>query len=127
MADSPRELVGLDVTGAITFECYPRFIKGGFQDYERLGVKDPLPSPSMFPPYGRGCQEQRLLESPHEGVEFLELTSPSGDHSNRLRTSRDLRGTLDQSSNQAQEFLLLRSVAGSDEKGSDLNVHDLST
>src|SRR6476646_7418056 len=46
------------------------------------GSKDPLLSPSMFPPYGRGCQEQRLLESPpHEGVEFLELTSPSGDHS----------------------------------------------
>src|SRR6266550_3619876 len=44
------------------------------------GSKVPLPSPSMFPPYGRGCQEQRLLESPHEGVEFLELTNPSGDH-----------------------------------------------
>jgi hypothetical protein len=40
------------------------------------------------------------------------------------RTSGEL---LDQSSNQAQEFLLLRSVAGCNEKGSDLNVHDLST
>jgi len=41
------------------------------------------------------------------------------------------RGTsgelLDQRSNQAQEFLLLWSVASRDEKGSDLNVRDLST
>jgi hypothetical protein len=35
--------------------------------------------------------------------------------------------SLDQRSNQAQEFLLLRSVASCDEKGSDLNVGDLST
>jgi hypothetical protein len=35
--------------------------------------------------------------------------------------------SLNQRSNQAQEFLLLRSVAGSDEKGSDLNVGNLST
>jgi hypothetical protein len=32
-----------------------------------------------------------------------------------------------QRSNQAQEFLLLWSVAGRDEKGSDLNVGDLAT
>ena len=41
------------------------------------------------------------------------------------------RGTsgelLGQRSNQAQEFLLLWSVASRDEKGSDLNVRDLST
>jgi hypothetical protein len=35
--------------------------------------------------------------------------------------------SLNQRSNQAQEFLLLRSVASSDEKGSDLNVGNLST
>jgi hypothetical protein len=34
---------------------------------------------------------------------------------------------LDQRSNQAQEFLLLWSVASCDEKSSDLNVGDLST
>src|ERR1700730_14471312 len=39
MADSSRELVGPDITDAATLERYPRFIKGGFQDYERLGVK----------------------------------------------------------------------------------------
>src|SRR5258707_4853902 len=35
--------------------------------------------------------------------------------------------SLDQRSNQAQEFLLLRSAASRDEKGSDLNVGGLST
>jgi len=52
MADSSRELVGPDITAAATLERYPRFIKGGFQDYERLGVKRSTASPSMFPPYG---------------------------------------------------------------------------
>jgi hypothetical protein len=33
---------------------------------------------------------------------------------------------LDQRSNQAQQFLLLWSIASRDEKGSDLNVDDLS-
>jgi hypothetical protein len=39
MADSSRELVGSDITAAASFESYPRFIKGGFQDYEGLGIK----------------------------------------------------------------------------------------
>src|SRR2546421_9679450 len=39
MADASRELVGPDVTAAVSFESYPRFIKGGFQDYEGLGIK----------------------------------------------------------------------------------------
>jgi hypothetical protein len=39
MADSSRELVGPDVSAAVSFESYPRFIKGGFQDYEGLGIK----------------------------------------------------------------------------------------
>jgi hypothetical protein len=34
---------------------------------------------------------------------------------------------LDQRSNQADEFLLFRSVASRDEKGSDLNIGDLAT
>ena len=47
-------------------------------------------------------------------------------HSLKLRANRDL-GLLDQGSNQAQDFLLLWSVASRDQKGSDLNVRDLST
>ena len=39
MADSSRELVGPDIAAAVILERYPRFIKGGFQDYERLGVR----------------------------------------------------------------------------------------
>jgi len=47
MANSSSELDGPDVSAAVTFESYPRFIKGGFS-----GSKDPLAIPSMFPPYG---------------------------------------------------------------------------
>jgi hypothetical protein len=39
MADSSRELVGSDITAAVAFERYPRFIKGAFQDYQGLGIK----------------------------------------------------------------------------------------
>src|SRR5260221_10416541 len=39
MADSSRELVGPDITAAVTFESYPRFIKGGFEDDEGVGIK----------------------------------------------------------------------------------------
>src|SRR6516164_11412819 len=34
-----RELARLDGSAAVTLESYPRFIKGGFQDYEGLGIK----------------------------------------------------------------------------------------
>ena len=65
---------------------------------------------------------------PQKVVESLKLTGPSGDHS---KSSIETPGTawelLGQSSNQAQQFLLLWSVASRDEKGSDLNVRDLST
>src|SRR5947209_1798969 len=37
MADSSRELVGSDISAAGGLESYPRFIEGGFQDYEGLG------------------------------------------------------------------------------------------
>ena len=39
VADPPRELVGPDGSAAVTLERYPRFIKGGFQDYKGLGIK----------------------------------------------------------------------------------------
>jgi hypothetical protein len=51
MADSSRELVGPDIVAAAILERYPRFIKRGFEDYQGLGIKRPLPIPSMFPPY----------------------------------------------------------------------------
>jgi hypothetical protein len=59
MANSSRELVGPDVSAAVTFESYPRFIKNGFQDYQGLeaggtaelmafsGHKTDLPKPAI--------------------------------------------------------------------------------
>jgi hypothetical protein len=49
MADASRELVGPDVTAAVSFESYPRFIKGGSRITRVSGSKDPLPIRSMFP------------------------------------------------------------------------------
>src|SRR5215471_1170556 len=39
MADSARELGRLDSSAAVTLESYPRFIKGGFENYQGLGIK----------------------------------------------------------------------------------------
>jgi hypothetical protein len=40
MADSSGELGGPDITAAVRFESYPRFIKGGFENYEGLGINN---------------------------------------------------------------------------------------
>jgi hypothetical protein len=82
MADMSRELVGPDVSAAVTFESYPRFIKGGFQDYERLGVKSSAAESKHVPSLrSRLPGTTSFWSLAHERVEFLELTSPSGDHS----------------------------------------------
>jgi hypothetical protein len=57
-----------------------------------------------------------------DGPVGLATPSPIGVSTDALPIS-----VLDQRSNQAQEFLLLWSVASGDEKGSDLDVGDLST
>jgi hypothetical protein len=63
MADAPREFVGPDVAAAVTFESYPRFIKGGFQDYERLGIKRPTANSNHVPLTTiEVARKQRLLE-----------------------------------------------------------------
>jgi len=49
MADSSREFVGLDITAAVSLESYPRFIKGGFQDYEGLWIKRPTADSKHVP------------------------------------------------------------------------------
>src|SRR5262249_38375268 len=41
------------------------------------GSKDPLPIPSMFPPYDRGCQDNVFWSLPQKVVEFLELPGAS--------------------------------------------------
>jgi hypothetical protein len=67
MADSSRELVRPDITAAVKFESYPRFIKGGFQDYEGLGIKrSTADSKHVSLPTIEVARKQRLLESPPE-------------------------------------------------------------
>ena len=129
MADSSRELVGPDITAAVSLESYPRFIKGGFQDYEGLGIKRSIADSKHVPSLRiEVARKQRLLESPPESSRIFGINWNFG---RSFQIAIEHRGTsgklLDQRSNQAQEFLLLWSVASRDEKGSDLNVHDLST
>src|SRR5262249_2791812 len=61
MADSSREFVGPDVIAAVSLESYPRFIKGGFQDYEGLGIKRPIADSKHVPsPRFEVARKQRL-------------------------------------------------------------------
>jgi hypothetical protein len=129
MADSSRELVRPDITDAASFESYPRFIKGGFQDYEGLGIKrftaDSKHVPSLR---SRLLGKQRLLESPPESSRIFGITLHFGQSFQiEAIEHRGTSGELpDQLSNQAQEVLLLWSVASRDEQGADLNVGDLA-
>jgi hypothetical protein len=56
--------LGQNVAAAVGLESYPRLIKGGFQDYEGLGIKRPaVPIRCMFPSQrSGGCQEKRPLK-----------------------------------------------------------------
>ena len=80
----------------------------------------------------RPCRPSSSLEVEQSGPSRWASTSTG--HSPALPTAsisiaspNEPEKSLNQRSNQAQEFLLLRSVAGCDEKGSDLNVGNLST
>src|SRR5438094_9875771 len=80
MADSSGELVGPDVSAAVTFESYPRFIKGGFQDYEGLGIKRSTAySKHVSLRTIEVARKQSLLSFHQKVVEFLELRRASGD------------------------------------------------
>jgi hypothetical protein len=75
MADSSRELVGPDITAAVTFERYPRFIKGSFQDYEGLGIKRSTAKATHVPsPTIEVVGKQDCWTLSQKVVEFLELT-----------------------------------------------------
>src|SRR6266516_1630952 len=74
MADSSRELVRPDITAAGSFESYPRFIKGGFQDYE--GSRDQkihCRFQACSLPTIEVARKQRLLESPLESSRIFEI------------------------------------------------------
>jgi hypothetical protein len=74
MADSSRELVGPYITAAATLERDPRFIKGGFQDYEGLGIKRSTADSKHVPSVRSRLLGNNLFWSlPHKEVEFLKL------------------------------------------------------
>jgi hypothetical protein len=80
MADSSRELAGPDVTDAVNFESYPRFIKGGFQDYEGLGIKRSTADSKHVPSLRSRLLGNNVFWSlPQKVVESLELTGTSGN------------------------------------------------
>src|SRR2546429_4232529 len=80
MADSPRELIGPDTSAAVTLERYPRFIKGGFQDYEGLGIKRSTADSKHVPFLRSRLLGNNVLWSlPQKVVESLELTGTSGN------------------------------------------------
>jgi hypothetical protein len=82
MADSAREFVRLDGSAAVTLESYPRFIKGGFQDYEGLGIKRSTADSKHVPSIRSRLPGNNVFSSvPQKVVEFLELPGASGDHS----------------------------------------------
>jgi hypothetical protein len=133
MANSSRELVGPDVSAAVTFESYPRFIKNGFQDYQGLGIKGSTAYSKHVPSVRSRLLGNNLFWSlPHKEVEFLKL--PAFGRSFQIEATGhrgDLRELLDQRSNQGRDrgrerqinrFLLPTTsvcaviIAGSDEQ-----------
>src|SRR5215472_11039671 len=75
MADSSRELVGPDVTAAVTFESYPRFIKGRFPGLrgsrdQKIHCRFQACSLSAI----EVARSNAFWSLPQEVVEFLELT-----------------------------------------------------
>jgi CheY-like chemotaxis protein len=91
MANSSRELVGPDVSAAVTFESYPRFIKGGFEDYEGLGIKRSTAYSKHVPSVRSRLRGNKVFESFHQKrVECLELRSAWGNHF-KLRAMLKLR------------------------------------
>src|SRR5260370_32482442 len=95
MADSSRELVGSDITAAVSLESYPRFIKGGFQDYEGVGIKRCIADSKHVPSLRiEVARKQRLLESPPESSRIFGINWNFGrSFQIAHRTSRHLGGT----------------------------------
>src|SRR5207247_11368934 len=78
MADSSRELAGPDVTDAVSFESYPRFIKGGFPDCEGLVIKRSTADAKHVPFLRSRMLGSNVLWSlPQKVVESLELIGNS--------------------------------------------------
>src|SRR5215467_15516139 len=77
-----RASSGPDITAAVSLESYPRFIKGGFQDYEGLWIKRSTVDSKHVPSVRSRLPGNKVFWSlPQKVVESLKLTGPSGDHS----------------------------------------------
>src|SRR5262249_23540154 len=76
MTDSSRELVGPDITAAVSLESYPRFIKGGFQDYEGLGIKRSTADSKHVPSPRSRLLGNNVFEPPPESSRIFEITWP---------------------------------------------------
>src|SRR5262249_55675666 len=94
MADSSRELVGSDITAAVSLESYPRFIKRGFQDYKGLWIKRST-ADSKHVPSPRSRLLGNIFEPPSKSSRIFEITLPF-----KSRPRRGTSGTLDQRSRQ---------------------------
>ena len=78
MANSSRKLVGPDVSAAVTFESYPRFIKGRFQHYEGLGIKRSIAYSKHVPSVRIEVAGNKVFRGFTEKVvEFLEFGGTS--------------------------------------------------
>src|SRR5262245_42517612 len=74
MADSSREFVGPDVIAAVSLESYPRFIKGGFQDYEALWIKRSIADSKHVPSPQLRLLGNNVFEAPPESSRIFGIS-----------------------------------------------------
>ena len=106
MADSSRELVGPDITAAVTLRVIHASSKAVSRITRVSGSKDPLPIPACSLPTIEVARKQRVLKSLPESSRIFGINWNFG-RSFQIEAIEH-RGTssefLDQRSNQAQEF-----------------------
>ena len=107
MADASRELVGPNVTAAGSLESYPRFIKGGFQDYEGRGICESWSrrngqtcciSCRRKCDYAIWCSDRQPARLPHSGSSAIILCTADPakvDKRTRSKWSRVLRYAME--------------------------------
>jgi hypothetical protein len=89
MADSSRKLVGSDITAAVSLESYPRFIKGGFQDYEGLWIKRSTADSKHVPSPRSRLLGNNVFERSSESSRIFGITWRFG-RSFQIEARRDL-------------------------------------
>jgi hypothetical protein len=87
MADSSRKLVGSDITAAVSPESYPRFIKGGFQDYEGLWIKRSTADSKHVPSPRSRLLGNNVFERSSESSRIFGITRRFGEVLNLLKSA----------------------------------------